>query len=94
MNTGENKITEIDKEFTYKGENFVRVFENGEWYIYRRDHYGTFYYEVFMKKVVDKIDFDTKVPTGEKKFTYPKDDHFGRWAWCCKSLESAMKYVS
>lgn len=87
-------IQKINEEFFYKGEVFVRVFENEGWYIYKRTKDGASYYEVFMKKAVNRIDYNTKQPTGEQKHTYPRDEHFGKWAWCCRTYEKALTYVT
>jgi len=93
MNTTTNTVREIPEKFSLKGDEFTRVFENENFYIYMRTHCEKNYYEVFRKKVVDCIDYETKQPTGEQKYSYPKDESFGVWAWCCGSLPDAMKYL-
>lgn len=83
----------LPTQFEQKGDKFTRVFENEKYYIYRRLHAGMDYYEVFKRKTSVCIDFETKIPTGEYKETYPRDESFGIWAWCCKSYDSAMKHI-
>ena len=68
-----------------KGMIFNKVAETDLGYIYSvGDHF-----EVFRKKIVNKIDWETKQPTGEQKETYPKSNSFGVWAWTFKSLALA-----
>ena len=86
-------VRQIPVQFTHRGDIFERVFENETHYIYKRIHAKTDYYEVFKRKVVDCMDFETKELTGERKETYPKDEHFGVWAWCCGSYERAITYI-
>ncbi|MEA5109916.1 hypothetical protein SDC9_21026 [bioreactor metagenome] len=80
--------------FIYKGDLFTRVFEKDDWYIYKRNYAGMEYYEVFMRKIIRCVDFNTKIPTGEYRELYPKDEHFGRWAWCCRTFEKALAYTN
>lgn len=90
-----NNIKILPNEFVNKNETFTKVFENEKWYIYSRNVSGIIYYEVFKKKIVDCFYFTTKQPTGEKKETYPHNpNNFGVWAWCCRSKERALTYVT
>lgn len=71
-----------------------KVFENDGWYIYRS--YETNCYEVFRKKLVQRVEVkDGKwiKLEGEFKEAYPKDNDFGKWAWCCTKLENAKKRI-
>lgn len=89
------KIKLLPVEFENKNGKFRQVFKNDEWYIYSRVFSETTYFEVFKIKVVDCFDFETKTPTGERKETYPNNaENFGLWAWCCLSLEDALKYTT
>lgn len=70
-----------------------RVFENDGWYIYHA--HETHSYEVFKKKVVQRLDYrDGKfIKLDAYKESYPNDEDFGTWAWCCSTLDRAMKYA-
>ena len=85
---------EIELKFTYKGDEFQRLFKNEYGYIYRRVNGVKKYYEVFEIRTVETlIDFEKKIGSGEFKHKYPKDNDFGSWAFCCTSLEKAKEYL-
>jgi hypothetical protein len=87
-------VKKLPASFILKGEPFEQVFENETHYIYKRIHAETDYFEVFRKKLTRCFDFETKKPTGELKEKYPRDEDFGKWAWCCRSFERAMSYTN
>lgn len=89
----QTQIKKLPTSFVLKGEIFEQVYEDETNYIYKRIHAETDYFEVFRKKIIKCIDFETKTPTGEFKEKYPKDEDFGKWAWCCKSIGKAMSYT-
>jgi hypothetical protein len=92
MNT-QTQVKKLPTSFILKGETLEQVFENETHYIYKRIHAETDYFEVFRKKLTRCFDFETKKPTGELKEKYPNDEHFGKWAWCCRSFEGAMRHT-
>lgn len=87
------KIIKLPFQFTQRGDQFTRVFETDDFYIYQRNHSNVEYFEVFKRKTVRCFDFETLIPTGEHKEVYPRDESFGLWAWCCRSLERAMEHI-
>jgi len=89
----EKQIIKLPVQFILKKDTFERVYQDDSFYIYKRNHFTIDYFEVFRRKTIKCIDFDTKKPTGEIKERYPRDEHFGKWAWCCRSFENAMRYV-
>ncbi|MHC1778461.1 MAG: hypothetical protein AB9834_23870 [Lentimicrobium sp.] len=92
MNT-QSQIRKLPQRFEQKGDLFIQVYEDERNYIYKRNHAETDYFEVFRKKLTRCFDFETKKPTGELKEKYPKDEDFGKWAWCCRSYERAISYT-
>lgn len=76
---------EIEVHFKYKGDDYYRVDKSDKGYIYKREHAGIIYYEVFEIKESEILsDFENKIGSGEFKHRYPKDEDFGVWAWCFK----------
>lgn len=61
-----------------RGVEFEQIDANNYAYIYKRSD-GVF--EVF-KKVIN---------TQFQTVSYPKSKSFGKWAWCCRTLQDAMK---
>lgn len=89
-----NTAQEIEFNFTYKGDTFNRVEKSEKGYIYKRNNGGIFYYEVFKIKESEILeDFENKIGSGKFKHRYPKDDDFGKWAWCCSNLDRAIEIL-
>ena len=88
---------ELDKEFIKKGERFTQIDKSDFYYIYKREMEYSVCYEVFERKVYKLNDFWRKFDTNGKyngfdSFEqYPNDEQFGKWAYCCNSLEQAKK---
>ena len=74
-------------------DTFTQVFKNNEFYIYKR---GKYLFEVFERKTVPLcVNFANRIYSEtERKEVYPKTKDFGVWAWCCGTIENAMKYVN
>jgi len=82
----------LDKTFIGKGEVrgiiFTQVKETENGYIYKRSDE---LFEVFEKRTQKE---GTKKYGGveihfEEKELYPTSNAFGKWAWCCSTLENA-----
>jgi hypothetical protein len=90
-------VKELDKEFTKKGEKFYQIEKTDVYYIYKRYINTSVCYEVFERKTFKINDFwrqyDTKGKyVGFDSFElYPKNEHFGSWAYCCNTLERAQE---
>ena len=90
-------VRQLDKEFTKKGELFTQVEKGNNYYIYKRVVETAVYYEVFERKVAKLNDFWRKYDTNGKydgfdSFEqYPNDESFGKWAYCCNTLERAQE---
>ena len=88
-------VRDLDKEFTKKGELFIQIEKGDNYYIYKRVIETSIYYEVFERRVAKLNDFWRKYDTNGKyegydSFEqYPNDESFGKWAYCCNSLERA-----
>lgn len=90
-----SEVKEIELNFTYKGDEFKRIDKNGRGYIYERIHGLKKYYEVFEIKESEILsDFEKKIGSGEFKHRYPKDEDFGKWAWCCGSIDRAFEILN
>jgi hypothetical protein len=90
-------VKELEKEFTKKGEVFIQIEKNDSYYIYKRCIETVSYFEVFERRIAKLNDFWRKYDTkgkydGFDSFEpYPNDESFGKWAYCCSSLEQAKK---
>ena len=74
-----------------KGVEFTQLKTSDKAYIYQRiEDEGIIYYEVFVRKQVNKFDFETNTQLEDMKEIYPKSNNFGSWAWCCKDINKAM----
>jgi len=90
----------IELEKTIKGTGEVAGFEftqiaisnNAFTYRVNSDEVKESHYEVFERKELKESDYvmQGKAIHAEAKVRYPKSNNFGVWAWCFKSLESAM----
>ena len=87
-----NTVQEIELNFTYRGDIFKQVKKSEKGYIYERENSGKKYFEVFKIKETEILsDFENKIGSGEFKHRYPKDEDFGKWAWCCSNLNRAKE---
>lgn len=87
----------IELNFTKKGNDFKKVWENNNWFLYQvTSSGGAVYYEVFKKKLVTKNVYqDGKwVRTDEKELRYPGDNDFGSWAWTYPKKTLVMKIIT
>ena len=90
-------VKELDKKFEKKGEKFTQIEKGDTYYIYKRDMGTSICYEVFERRSAKLNDFWRKFDTkgkydGFDSFEqYPNDEQFGKWAYCCNTLEQAKK---
>jgi len=97
-------ITDLEKQFKFKGGLFKQVFSNSYGYVYS----VTFpclenplehkkqpnHFEVFARKIGDGFDFETKVIDKDNQHVrYPKDNDFGIWAFTVFTLERAKEIL-
>lgn len=89
-------ITELKKQFNYKGNGFTQVYKTENHYVYKVKILGKNHFEVFEIKTTPVcIDFEKKVYSDiDKKEIYPKDKDFGTWAWCFCSIDKAMDFIN
>lgn len=88
-----DNVQKLEKEFQFRKNTYKQLEEGDNYYLYgvwnlKQNAVGEpSYYEIF-KKTIEKertMQFNDKVyPQRE---IYPSDSHFGRWAWCCTSME-------
>lgn len=59
---------------------------------------GAHHVEVFKKRVVEKIIFEHaegkvlgRVKTGKFKYSVPTNENFGKWAWCYRTVDEALR---
>lgn len=90
-----NKMQKLKEKFEKYGDTFVKVYESEMAYIYKRLSGKVEYFEVFEKKYRNVSNYvDGKfVKTGELREYYPNDEDFGKFAWCCRTLERAKSYL-
>lgn len=73
-----------------KGNTFKLIERSDTALLYeRKDEWGTLYYEVFKRKIVNKYDFENQVALEDTKEVYPKSNNFGDGAWCFSDLKKA-----
>ena len=94
-------MKKLEDTFTRKKVIYTKVFENDDWYIYRCDdrheYSNGIYFEVFKKRVHRETIHTDKgwEVTDEMVEYYPGSEEFGTYsAYCCNTLERAMRYVS
>lgn len=89
---------ELKETFKRCGVTYEMILNDGKWYIYRciDDNVNGTYYEVFKRNIIKhRTCIDGKwASTDDTEVRYPSDECFGVWAWCCNTLERAMKYVN
>lgn len=88
-------MQKLKEKFTKRGETFTKVYESEKAYIYSRMVGKVEYFEVFKKKYgkVIKNENGKIIKTDELREYYPCDEDFGKFAWCCRSLERAKSYL-
>ncbi len=86
-------IKYLEKEFTKHGNKIKRVASGKGWYIYKvlipmSDEPSKYsvHYEYFQQR------FRQNPWKGEFE-QYPWDNAFGFWAWCCTSLDYALRDI-
>lgn len=93
------EIKRIPESFMRRGIKYDRV-ETGDTYmIYRGELFGSYWYEVFQKRiskpgkmsVIDKASGESSVIELSASETFPSDESFGKWAFTLPDLESARK---
>lgn len=88
-------MKKLKENFKKHGETFTKVYESEKAYIYSRMVGKVEYFEVFKKTYKNVSDYvDGKyVITDELREYYPKDEDFGKFAWCCRTIEKAKSYL-
>lgn len=77
--------------FESKGYKHTQIYVCREAYIYeRKSDGGRAHYEVFERKISKAHPMSENQQPIER---YPKDEHFGKWAWSCMDLTSAKNRV-
>lgn len=85
-------MKKLEKQFTYKSDEFIQIHSSATAYIYKRMHGNKAYYEVFGIKVSEILkDFENKIGSGVYKERYPSDNDFGVWAWCYVDINKAIE---
>ena len=94
-------LHKLQKKFTKKHCLFKQVGSGFGWYIYKvyipnedkdAQKYSIHYEYFRIKTRVETIDFTNRI-VGDTYEEYPWDEAFGAWAWCCTSLEYALKDI-
>lgn len=90
-----NKLPEtIEGIGSTRNFTFKRVYESETAYIYKMEGLDNF--EAFLKKTAPIcLDFENRVYSEtEFKEIYPKDEHWGAWAWTFKTLDAAINHLN
>lgn len=94
-------IHTIKKEFTKNQCLFKQIGSGLGWYIYKvyipiedenKQKYSV-HYEYFKQKFNTPKKSFGHIVAGDTYETYPSDEAFGIWAWCCTSLKYAIKDI-
>lgn len=88
----------IPEKFTKYGQVFTCIKETMPGFIYARtDEDGIICYEVFERRLEKmrerKLGDRLIIPTHDMYVRYPNDECFGKWAWCCKTLDRAEEIL-
>ena len=73
----------LNKVIKKLGNTYTQVAKTDKGYIYHVQSGNDEYWEVF--QYVENTRFDC--------VSYPKNESFGKWAWCTISFEKAKKYL-
>ena len=91
-------VKDLENEFIGVGDvggfKFLKLDSIDKGFLYSVDvGDGKCHYEVFEKKIVPIcLDFEKKIfSETEFKFTYPKSEAFGKWAWCIVDYNKAIE---
>lgn len=94
-------IRDLEDEFIGIGSvanfKFKKIASTDKGFLYEVDSGDKdIHYEVFLKKSVPIcIDFVKKLfSETDFKYTYPKDNHFGDWAWCILDYNKAVEKLN
>ena len=82
-------MRELRSEFNSKGVDYTQIHKDTKLVIYQCcSHYNDIddiYYEVFRYKIGGMNPMAADYDPNEKVESYPKDNSFGVWAWCCSN---------
>ena len=91
-------IKDLENEFTgtssTKGFQYLKLESGEQGFLYQVTTWENgIHYEVFSKKLVPIcIDFAThQYSDTDFKYVYPKDEDFGKWAWCIVDYNKAIE---
>ncbi len=87
----ESKIEDLKPEFTYKNWQYKLIRKCDKAYFYMKCFEDAVAYEVFLRKIINKFDFQNKTELPEQKVAFPKDNAFGVWAWCFQNRRKAYE---
>ena len=83
-------IIELPVEFigrgTQKSVKFELIAKSEYCYLYKKDNV----YEVFSRKLIHLYDFINNEQLEGMKVRYPKEEDFGKWAWCFITQKAAL----
>ena len=91
-------MKELAKQFTKKGVTYTQIEKNNKYVIYECIHsskeFSYTYYEVFKYKV-QPYPTTFENPNGYKLMeSYPSNESFGQWAWCCSNWRIVEKVIN
>jgi hypothetical protein len=91
-------VKDLENEFIGIGDTngfkFTKLASTDKGFLYSVDvGEGKLHYEIFNKKIVPIcLDFEKKIfSETEFKYTYPKSEAFGSWAWCIQDYDKALE---
>lgn len=84
-----SEIKQIPEKFTKRGIEYEQIEVGRAYMIYRCSLFGSFWYEVFQKRInAARVIAGVEIPAGE---AFPGDEAFGRWAWTSPDLGAVQK---
>ena len=93
-------IHSIKKQFKKHNCLYKRIGSGLGWYIYKvcipsedDAQKQSIHYEYFKQRFNTPTKSFGHIVAGDSYETYPSDEAFGVWAWCCTSLDYALRDI-
>lgn len=92
-------VIDLPIEFTRKKMLYQQIAKTDDYYIYKVSDGVLEYFEVFkrkLSKIYIKDDKSSHLLTplpNNYKVKYPNDEDFGKWAWCCRTMNRVNKII-
>lgn len=80
-------------EFKKKGVSYKQIEKNERYVIYQCTRDNDTYYEVFKYTVKNYPSYFSNGNKYKYAECYPSDEEFGKWAWCCNTMNRVKAMI-